>query len=226
MFLLSCGPNSPTPDGLQGHGAPHLLLTHGASQPVTSPFFDAITAAIAERGIAVHRFEFAYMAQRREGGSRRPPPRIATLLPEFVDAVEAVSRISEASGGALFIGGKSMGGRISSLLAEDLFQQCKIRGWAGISYPFHPVKKPEKLRTAHLLDLRCPSLIVQGERDPFGTPEEVSTYGLSSQIALTWMPDGDHDLKPRKRSGVTWDTNLTAAGDAIADFIWSRLRQS
>ncbi|MEO1207098.1 MAG: alpha/beta family hydrolase [Pseudomonadota bacterium] len=205
---------------------PHLLLAHGASQPVTSAFFENLTSQITARGITVHRFEFGYMAQRRSGGSKRPPPRIDTLLPELDSAVHAARKLADVDGGLLFVGGKSMGGRASSLVADRLFEAGTISGWVGISYPFHPVGKPDNLRTGHLIGLNCPAVIVQGQRDPFGTPPEVANYGLSTRIALSWIQDGDHDLKPRKRSGATWDGNLEAAGAAVSDFIWSNVRQT
>lgn len=196
--------------------APHLLLVHGASQPVTSVFFETLATGLTSRGVHVHRFEFGYMAARRASSKRGPPPRIEKLLPEFREAIALCrQRIGDA---ALWIGGKSMGGRAASLIADDLFAQDAIAGLIAVSYPFHPVGKPDKLRTAHLQGLVCPALIVQGERDPFGTPHEVSGYGLSDAIRLHWCVDGDHDLKPRKKSGTTWDANLNGAAAEMAAF--------
>lgn len=198
---------------------PHILLAHGASQPVTSPFFESLTAHLVARGISVHRLTFDYMIGRDKGGPRRPPPRIETLLPDYESAVAATQKV--ARGGALFIGGKSMGGRAASLVAQSLYDQRKIAGLVCLSYPFHPPKKPDSLRTAHLMTLSCPALIVQGERDPFGTPDEVEGYGLSSHICVSWCPDGDHDLKPRKASGTTWEQNLEQAAENIAAFVFA-----
>jgi predicted alpha/beta-hydrolase family hydrolase len=87
-----------------------------------------------------------------------------------------------------------------------------------LGYPFHPPKQPHALRTAHLLGLTCPTLIVQGERDPFGGVEEVATYGLPPSIAVAWARDGDHDLAPRRSSGVTLEDNLAMAAGEIARF--------
>jgi predicted alpha/beta-hydrolase family hydrolase len=128
---------------------------------------------------------------------------------------------SLAPGQRLFIGGKSMGGRVATLIADDLFREHRIAGCVCLGYPFHPPKKPDDLRTAHLQRLTCPTLIVQGERDPFGTESEVEHYGLSSTITLHWATDGDHDLAPRKSSGATHESNLEAAADAIARFCGS-----
>jgi hypothetical protein len=115
----------------------------------------------------------------------------------------------------VIVGGKSMGGRIASMIADEV-------GAAGVvclGYPFHPPGKPERLRTAHLEALKTPTLIVQGTRDRLGTDEEVATYSLSPSIELAWMEDGDHSFKPRKKSGRTLEQNLEAAADAVVEFI-------
>ncbi|HSG39062.1 MAG TPA: alpha/beta family hydrolase, partial [Thermoanaerobaculia bacterium] len=113
------------------------------------------------------------------------------------------------------IGGKSMGGRMASLVADE----AGVRGLVCLGYPFHPPGQLEKLRTAHLKDLRTPALIVQGTRDPFGTREEVAGYELSPKIRIAWMEDGDHSLKPRKSSGRTEAGNLAAAVEEVAGFV-------
>jgi predicted alpha/beta-hydrolase family hydrolase len=195
----------------------HLLFAHGAGAPMTSPFLDKIAGQLVERGFGVSRFEFGYMAARRQGGKRRPPPRAETLVGEYDEAVAALgSRL--APGEKLLIGGKSMGGRVASLAADALYEQRRIAGLVCLGYPFHPPGKPEQLRTAHLLAIRCPTLIVQGERDPFGSRTEVEALGLPSMIRFVWAGDGDHDLGPRGGSGFTRAGNIAAAADAIRDF--------
>ena len=190
-----------------------FLCAHGAGKGMESPFLDTVADLLAERGIAVWRFEFGYMAARRDGGSRKPPPKAERLMDEYRAAVAELPR-----GGAVLIGGKSMGGRVASLVADELFGQSRIAGLVCLGYPFHPPNKPEQLRTAHLEALACPALIVQGERDPFGTRAEVEAFRLSSAIRLHWVGDGDHDLGPRGASGFTRKGNLTGAADAIAEF--------
>jgi uncharacterized protein len=119
--------------------------------------------------------------------------------------------------GRLIIGGKSMGGRVASMIADDLYAAGRIAGLLCLGYPFHPPEKPTQLRTAHLADLKTPTLIVQGTRDPFGTRDEVAAYNLSQAIALLWLEDGDHDLKPRKSiSGFTAADHLKTMADRIA----------
>lgn len=117
--------------------------------------------------------------------------------------------------GPIYIGGKSMGGRMASLVADEL----GVAGLICLGYPFHPPGKPDKLRTAHLAGLQTPTLICQGERDTFGQRAEVAGYDLSSAINFEWLPDGDHSFKPRKRSGFTEADNLAAAAAACAAFI-------
>lgn len=121
-------------------------------------------------------------------------------------------------GQKLIIGGKSLGGRVASLVADELLNVGSISGLVCLGYPFHPPGKPDNLRTAHLERLRCPALIVQGERDPFGSKAEVETYDLSPAIKIVWANDGDHDLGPRGGSGFTRAGNLALAADAVDAF--------
>ena len=174
---------------------------------------NAITAPIVAQGIRVARFEFAYMAGRREG-VRKPPPRGDSLLGEYRDAV------AEVDAKPLFIGGHSLGGRVASMVAQELYDAGVVAGLVCFSYPFHPPAKPDQLRTAHLLELTVPTLIVQGTRDEFGIPDEVATYGLSPAIDVHWLGDGDHSLRPRKTiSGRTYAQNLEEGAEAVAGFV-------
>ena len=115
-----------------------------------------------------------------------------------------------------------MGGRVASMLADELFADRQIAGLVCLGYPFHPPGQPDKLRTAHLETLKTPALICQGARDPFGTREEVSGYRLSPKIELHWLEDGDHDFRPRKASGLTTGGNLDAAAERVADWAASK----
>ncbi len=202
--LLAAGP-APAPA--------RLLCAHGAGAGMQTPFLEVVSDLLAERSVATFRFEFAYMAARRESGSKKPPPRAEKLLDEYRAAVAALPR-----GQRPLIGGKSMGGRVASLLADELFAQGAIAGLVCLGYPFHPPNRPAQLRTAHLEALQCPALIIQGERDPFGSRKEVEALKLSPSIRLHWAGDGDHDLGPRGSSGFTRRGNLSAAADAIVAF--------
>lgn len=200
--LLTTGPDS---------SSTCFLFAHGAGAPMDSPFMNEVASQLGQAGIVVERFEFPYMAARRSG-KKKGPDRPAVLL-------ETWRSIIEEAGGArrLFIGGKSMGGRIASMVADE----AEVDGVVCFGYPFHPPGRPERLRTAHLASIKTPVLIVQGERDPFGKPEEVADYALSSSIKIEWIPDGDHSFKPRKRSGHTLESNLSLATRLAIDFMTS-----
>ncbi|HEY5817619.1 MAG TPA: alpha/beta fold hydrolase [Mesorhizobium sp.] len=189
-----------------------ILLAHGAGAPMDSASLNATAKALAAAGFRVARFEFGYMASRRTEAGRKPPPRAETVNPEYKAAVEAL-----AAKGPLIIGGKSMGGRVASMVADELFAAGKIAGLLCLGYPFHPPAKPAQLRTKHLAGLKTPALIVQGTRDEFGTRDEVARYDLSPAIELFWLEDGDHDLKPRKSvSGFTTADHLKSLADKVA----------
>ncbi len=197
-----------------------LILAHGAGAAMDSRFMNELAALLAERSIRVLRFEFGYMASRRTSGKRRPAPKASSLQDEYKAAISAAE---PQATGALFIGGKSMGGRVASLIASEVHAAGRVRGLVCIGYPFHPPKLPEKLRTEHLAALTCPTLIAQGERDPFGCRAEAVAYQLSKAIDLVWITDGDHDFGPRGASGVTRKQNQAAAADAVAAFIKRQL---
>ncbi len=173
----------------------------------------SITELLVARGVGVARFEFAYMAQRRITGRRGGQPRAEAVLDEYRAAVAEI-------GGPVVVGGKSFGGRVASMIADDV----GAAGVVALCYPFHPPTRPDRLRTEHLMTLRTPMLVCQGERDPFGTVAEIPAYGLPDSIELCWAPDGDHSLKPRRASGRTEAENLADAADAIAAFVTSRAR--
>lgn len=193
-----------------------LLFAHGAGAPSNSPFMDAIVGALEQRAVAVRRFEFDYMATRRRDGKRRPPPPVDKLAVEFTEAARTIFR---ETGQHVVVGGKSMGGRVASMIADRLFAEGIATGCVAVGYPFHPAGKPGTLRTAHLVGLTCPMLIVQGERDPLGSRPEVERYDLSKTIEVLWLADGDHDLAPRRASGSTKAGHIETAAEATAAFI-------
>jgi len=199
------------PTLVDGHGDARrtVVLAHGAGAPMDSPFMRRFAEGLAAEGLRVVRFEFPYMQERRRTGGRRGPDR-APVLEESWRQVVAQTGPAERQ----IIGGKSMGGRIASRIADA----CGVAGLVCLGYPFHPPGRPETLRTEHLSGLTTPTLIVQGTRDPFGRHEEVAEYDLSPTIELCWIEDGDHSLKPRRRSGLTEEQNLQQAIDRVAAF--------
>jgi uncharacterized protein len=186
------------------------LFAHGAGGAMDTPWMTRVARGIAERGIRVVRFEFPYMAARRTGKKSGAPDRPPVLLDTFRNLIEEFG-----GGGNVAIGGKSMGGRMATMVADE----TNVRGVVVFGYPFHPPGKREQLRTAHLETLRTPALILQGERDPFGTKDEVRIYRLSPSIRVSWLEDGDHSLKPRARGGLSEAGNLARAVTEGADFL-------
>lgn len=208
-FVLDTGPKN---------ASHRLLIAHGAGAGISSPFLEAMAALLSERGVAVTRFEFEYMVQRRDGGKKRPPPRAEKLMTEYTAMIAAILK-SKPKDQKLVIGGKSLGGRVASMVAEDQFRAGAIAGLVCLGYPFHAPATPQKLRIAHLETLTAPTLIVQGVRDPFGTQSEVEAMRLSKSIAFNWIGDGDHDFGPRDASGFTRSGNLADAADAVTGFL-------
>jgi hypothetical protein len=167
---------------------------------------------IATHGVRVVRFNFPYMIKRAQDGKKRPPDRAPKLLDGYAELIKELDT-------PCVIGGKSMGGRIASMLANGSDVPAQVQGCIALGYPFHPPGKPDNLRTEHLLALKTPTLIAQGTRDAMGTKEEVSGYGLDKTLELVWLEDGNHDLKPRKASGFTHDAHLETAAKHVADFV-------
>ncbi|PYQ47923.1 MAG: alpha/beta hydrolase, partial [Acidobacteria bacterium] len=156
------------------------VFAHGAGGPMVSSFMKTVAGGIAAAGVRVVRFEFPYMAARR----KRPDPQ-NVLLDSFRDVI---SELGDPQN--LVIGGKSMGGRMATMIADEL----QVAGLLVYGYPFHPPGRPERLRTEHLVSLRTKTLIVQGTRDTFGSREEVTGYLLSERISIRWIEGGDHSL--------------------------------
>jgi predicted alpha/beta-hydrolase family hydrolase len=185
-----------------------LLLTHGAGQGTDSEFMQMMDKQLNERGIATELFNFPYMQQQIDEGKKRPPSSIAQLQKYFIQRLEACSE-------PVFIGGKSMGGRVATMIADH----PKVKGIACLGYPFHPPGKPNKLRIEHLKDIAKPVLILQGERDPFGKKGEVEAYPLSQMVSIEWVAVGEHSFKPTKTSGVSLAQNIAFAASKVAEFM-------
>lgn len=192
-----------------------MVLAHGAGAAMDAPFMQQVAALLAERGLRVVRFDFPYMARRRREGRRTPPDRMPLLEASFREVVAAVRGDSP-----LIVAGKSLGARVATQLADELGARVAV----ALGYPFHPPGQPERLRVAHLSSLRTPCLIVQGTRDPFGTPGEVATYPLSASVHVHWIEGADHSLAPRAKSARSAGAILAAAADAIASFASTNAR--
>jgi predicted alpha/beta-hydrolase family hydrolase len=197
-----------------------LVLAPGAGAPQRHPFLVRYAQGLAARGTDVLTFDFPYA----ERGSRRPDTN-AVLEACWVDVLAFARK--KLAGRALFLGGKSMGGRIASQVAarEDV-DLSGVAGLVFLGYPLHPPGDPKKLRAAHLPRVRAPMLFVQGERDPFGTPKEIAraTRRVKPKPEIVVVPDGDHSFAVRKRAGLSQDAVHEAALAAIDAFLRRQAR--
>ena len=196
---------------------PLFVFAHGAGAPASADFMETIAKGLALQGIRVARFNFPYMQQRVDNGTRRPPERAPKLIAQYQQLIASIDQ-------PMVIGGKSMGGRMASLVASDpttdeLSVNSKIKGIACLGFPFHPANKPESLRTEHFPLIKQAVFIAQGVRDKLGTKEDVASYGLPDNIDWLWLEDGDHDLKPRVKSGFTHQAHLQKTIISMAEFI-------
>ena len=170
-----------------------IVVAHGAGAGQTSPFLVRTARGLAARRLSCATFDFAYMESKR-----RAPDPAAALEARWREAIEAAKRTFP--GLPLFIGGKSMGGRIASQVAAP-----GVDGLAGLvflGYPLHPPGKPQQRRDAHLPKIREPMLFVQGTRDTFGTADEIRALLPQLQRAtLHEVPGGDHSFKVGKGQG-------------------------
>lgn len=195
---------------------PLLVLAHGAGAGMSHPFMQSIAERLAAQQIGVLRFNFPYMQLIEQTGKRRPPNPMPVLMEHFQQVINGIEHRP------LFIGGKSMGGRVASLIGQECNQ---VHGLVLLGFPFHPVGKPEKYRGEHLETMQIPTLLLQGERDTFGNREELASFNLSKNITTHWLKDGDHSFKPRKASGLTLEDNLDSAAENIAAFIRNHASQ-
>ena len=186
-----------------------VVLAHGAGVPMDAPFMNTFAEGIANAGHRVARFEFPYMQRQRSEGKRFPPSPAPVLVERYLAVVGALG-----GGRGLVIGGKSLGGRIATLIAN----QVQAKGVVCLGYPFHPPEKPENVRIEYLKNIEAPTLILQGAEDPFGAPEEVAEYGLPDNVKITWLDGGDHHLATPEDSDISDEQNWAEGAAAIAEF--------
>ena len=191
-----------------------FIFAHGAGANKNSDFMQAMSAALVELNIQVVRFDFPYMLKASETGKRHPPNKMSILQDDFAAMID-----QRDTSLPLFIGGKSMGGRVATML-DDYSQ---VKGVVCFGYPFHPVGKPEKQRISHLFDLDVPLLILQGERDTFGNKSEIDTYQLPHSIQLDYLEAADHSFKPLKSSSFSTQQHIHTAAKSTLTFISEHL---
>lgn len=167
-----------------------LVLFHGAGGDRNHRLFLRIED---EFELPVARIDFPY---RRKGPGRRPPDRMPKLIEAVNEAVAEAADDWKVPRKRLIVGGRSMGGRAASMaMAEGL----EVAGLVLLSYPLHPPGKPDKLRVDHFDRVTRPVLIVQGRKDPFGTPDEFAQHlpAIAGPVTETWV-DGNHDPRPSR----------------------------
>ena len=202
-----------------------LILGHGAGAGKEHEFMQDMANELVAQNISTVLFNFPYMQTIKATGKRRPPEKADKLMSHFTAVIETCSKDNSALHNLpVFIGGKSMGGRMATMVYEGI---SNVKGAIALGYPFHPPGKPEKTRTEHLLTAAKPLLIIQGERDTFGTKNEIESgeenYALSSTIECVFLEDGDHSFKPRKASGKTQQEHIVKAAELTAAFITRNL---
>lgn len=192
-----------------------FVLAHGAGADQNHRFMVLFAEGLAERGVETTTFNFVYTENKK-----RAPDKAPLLESTYRAVVEAI-------GAPVFIGGKSMGGRIASQIAAN---GTDVLGLIFLGYPLHPPGKPEQLRVAHWPKITAPILFVQGERDAFGSPDEIlaQTKALKAKFLMYPVPGGDHSLGVGKKAlalaGLTQEKVYSDAMDAIAAFIFKNAK--
>jgi uncharacterized protein len=175
------------PEGL-GENPTCFVIAHGAGGPMYSPFITYFHTELAKKGFLTVKFNFPYMEARK-----RIPDRSDVLKTSYVKIVDGV-RSSRFKPGRVFVGGKSMGGRIASMAVSD---GLKVDGLFFLGYPLHSPGKLEQLRDEHLYRISKPMIFVSGTKDAFGTKHllERVIAKLGSKARVHWVQDGDHSFK-------------------------------
>lgn len=205
-----------------------LVFAHGAGAGMDHEFIVKMSALITQQNIHVLCFNFPYMDKRKVDGKRRPPDRMPKLLASYHQLLkETALKIAAEEQLPIFVGGKSIGARVAATLFSEDNESASVeshlleavKGIICLGYPFHPPKKTEKLRLAPLQSNNRPVCVLQGVRDSLGAKDEIKTYALNKSVQVQYFEDGDHDLKPRVKSGYTQDQHMKNAAIEIRSFI-------
>jgi hypothetical protein len=191
-----------------------LILSHGAGADKDSEFMHSMAGLLCQKGIKVVRFDFPYMLAAREKQKRQLPNKMPVLIDDFLEIIATADNNLP-----LFVGGKSMGGRVATLLPKIQ----TVKGIICLGYPFHPPGKPEKLRTEHLVSSNMATLIIQGERDTFGNRQQIGEYSLPATIAIKYLGAADHSFVPLKSSGYSIEQHMHTAANHIVEFMQGQL---
>jgi hypothetical protein len=191
-----------------------VLLAHGAGADMYAATLTTVADALADAKVPSLRFNFPYKAR-----GARAPDRPPVLEAAVREAAAELARRTKLPLARLVLGGRSMGGRIGSMVAAD----DGALGLVLLGYPLHPPGRPAQLRVEHFARLRMPALFVSGTRDAFGTPAELKRHAkkLKGSVTFHWIETGDHGFKPLKSSGLTVDAVLADGAAAVVDFVRS-----
>jgi uncharacterized protein len=191
-----------------------VLLAHGAGADMNAAALTTVADALADNKIPSLRFNFPYKA-----AGRRAPDRPPVLEASVRDAIAELAKTSKVPPQRLVLGGRSMGGRICSMVAAS----DGALGLALLGYPLHPPGRPERLRVDHFSQLRMPVLFASGTRDAFGTPEELKKYAktIRGRVKFHWIETADHGFKPLKSSGLTPAEALQGVAESVVAFVTS-----
>lgn len=197
-----------------------VILGHGAGAPQLHPFMRLFASGLAERGFDAMTFNFLYMEQ-----GRHVPDPTAKLESCYLAVIEAAKQQKKLKGNRRVIGGKSMGGRIASQVAARPEVADEIAALVFLGYPLHPPGRPDKLRDAHLPEIKAPMLFIQGERDAFGSADELRAIIKKHHLKATLnvVAGGDHSLKVPKSLGVPQAELYDNIMDEIAHWLHSSL---
>ncbi len=200
-----------------------ILFSHGAGAGNKHDFIVAVSEGLSKAGYNVVALNFPYMQLAYELDKRRPPNKVPSLIDHVEQELTWISEQTDLCP-PIFLLGKSMGGRVSTMVDAQCSSsetKSKISGIIVYGYPFMPPGKPEKIveRMAHFEAMSCPTLIIQGERDTFGNCTTLKDIKLQEHIKLSWLNDGDHSFKPRKSSGTTESANIVTAIDLTLKFM-------
>jgi predicted alpha/beta-hydrolase family hydrolase len=198
--------------------APILVLAHGAGADQRHRFMVTVASSLAAAGVHVVTFNFLYTEQRR-----RSPDRAPVLEQTWAAVLEGLSRELPLKP-AIVVGGKSMGGRIASLVLASppaTAAWSRVKGLVLLGYPLHPPGKPDAPRTSHLPAIRVPILLVQGTRDSFGTRDEVTTVfdGIPAKVTYDFIEGGDHSFAVPKSPGLTERDVLDGVTSRVARWV-------
>ncbi|WP_428847772.1 alpha/beta fold hydrolase [Shewanella abyssi] len=192
-----------------------IVFAHGAGANMHHEFMTTMANGLAlgnAQDLRIVRFNFPYMRANAIDGKRRPPDRAPKLIADYALQLSILKR--QFTPRKIYLVGKSMGGRMSAILAESL----AVDGVVCLGYPFIPLKGGEP-RLEPIEKCSAPLLVIQGERDKFGHKGLVETWPVMDKVQLHWLTDGDHSFKPRKSSGTTLGANLAQAISVIQAFI-------